>query len=89
MLGIPGDPRIPQNLEFSYSPQKIIDDYTKRAGHDAPIRLCGACGILTILSDEEVHKLSLAHKKIQILTANCDKLDSLPEKKKKINASLQ
>ena len=47
------------------------------AGHDAPIHLCGVCGILDIMPHREKHILKLGHKKIKFLIANPNELNKL------------
>ena len=74
MLGIPGDRRIPQDLSFTYNKEQIYRAFITNAGHEAPIRLCGVCGILNIMTDGEFHILEVKHRKIQFLQADEEQL---------------
>ena len=80
MLGIPGDRRLQQDLNFEYDAERILNTFIADAGHNTPIQLCGICGILDII--QVMHKLEFNHRKIVFQEVNKELLAKLSEKKK-------
>ena len=64
MLGIPGDIRVPQDLSFKFNKDKILRAFQAAAGHQAPIRLCGVCGIFNVMTNDDFHLLHMNHRKV-------------------------
>ena len=84
MAGIPADPRIcAANLEFDVDEERIISHFSQFCGHGAAIRICGACGIGDIMSNDESYKLPLSHPRIIFLLCDKDKLDSITDLRRK------
>ena len=54
-----------------------MKDVVDCAGHDAPIHLCGVCGILDIMPHSEKHILILRNEKIKFLIAKPNELNKL------------
>ena len=82
MLGIPGDRRVPQNLSFTFDKESILKSFIETSGHQAPIRLCGGCGVLKILLPPQFHTLDINHRKIQFLEVQEGELDNIPKTRK-------
>ena len=80
MLGIPGDRRVPQDLNFEYEVESILNTFIAEAGHNTPIQLCGTCGILDII--QVLHKLELKHRKIAFQEVDEELLANLTESRK-------
>ena len=80
MAGIPPDPRIcSANLEFHVDEERIISRFSEFCGHGAAIKICGACGIGDIMSNDESYKLLLSHPRIVFLLCDKDFLDSISD----------
>ena len=80
MAGIPADPRIcSANLEFQVDEENIISRFSKFCGHGATIKICGACGIGDIMSNDESYKLPLSHTRIFFLLCDKDFLRSISD----------
>lgn len=77
MLGIPGDIRVPQDLSFKFNKDKILRAFQAAAGHQAPIRLCGVCGIFNVMTNEDFHLLHMGHRKVLFQKVDNDKLQKM------------
>ena len=82
MLGIPGDSRLPQDLSFTYNKEMIMKSFIDTAGHQAPIRLCGVCGVLKVLTPSMFHTLAHTHRKICFQEADEEELNKLSEQRR-------
>ena len=77
MAGLPKNHlRRPTVTTLPVDIQGIIDKFAGHAGHSAPIKVCGVCGIRNIMSESEVKAYPIDHKYIQILKCNEENITS-------------